>query len=84
MKITLAAARVNAGLKSKDVAARLQIARQTLRNWEAGTQIPKPIYFDALCRLYGCTAEDIALPRDYGCTAEDIFLARDFTKSKKE
>lgn len=39
-KITLAAARVNAGYSQKEAAEKLNISNKTLFNYEAGEQVP--------------------------------------------
>lgn len=64
-QISLKSARVDAGLSVTDVSKRLNVGRQTVIDWEKGRKIPKPIYFDALCRLYGFEQEDIFLPSEY-------------------
>ena len=61
MQITLKAARVNAGMTQPQVSKKLQIALKTLISWEKGRTIPKPVYIEAMCRLYGCNPEDIYL-----------------------
>lgn len=65
MRISLAAARINAGMKVREVCDRLEITRQTLRMWERGKTRIKPVYVEALCRMYGCTPDDIFLPGDF-------------------
>ena len=62
MQITLAAARVNAGLTQKEVAEEMHISKQTLVNWEKGVAYPKPAYFEMLCRIYNINRENIFLP----------------------
>lgn len=39
-KITLAAARVNAGYSQKEAASRLKINERTLQNYESGANVP--------------------------------------------
>ena len=56
-RITLAAARVNAGLTQKQAANKLKISNKTLANWENGKAIPKADKIDAICKLY-CIAYD--------------------------
>ena len=41
LKITLAAARVNARLTQADVAKRMKVSKQTIVNWERGKITPK-------------------------------------------
>lgn len=52
LKISLAAARVNAGMTQQDVADKMHISKQTIVNWESGRVIPKPAQFEMMCRLY--------------------------------
>lgn len=52
IKITLAAARVNAGLTQAEVAKKLKISRQTLVSWEKGLTEPSVSQADELARLY--------------------------------
>jgi len=41
VKISLAAARVNAGLTQSDVAEKLGVTKQTILDWEKGRSEPK-------------------------------------------
>lgn len=62
LKISLKAARVNAGLTQEAVAAMLKKSKVTIINWEKGkTSIDKG-NFDALCRLYSVDEDNILLP----------------------
>ena len=58
-KITLKAARVNAGLTQQEVANELNVALSTVRNWETGTTMPKLSYFVKLCQLYNMPMDGI-------------------------
>ena len=61
-KISLAAARVNAGLSQKNVGKLLQKGKQTIHNWETGkTRIDKA-NLSMLCKLYGIDMKYIFLP----------------------
>lgn len=62
LQITLAAARVNAGMTQDDVAKRLQLSKQTIINWEKGRTIPGIPEVEALARIYGIPQENIFLP----------------------
>lgn len=55
-KISLAAARVNAGYTQKEVAERLNMDERTIRRWESGKTAPTVDKFIELCRLYNCPA----------------------------
>jgi DNA-binding XRE family transcriptional regulator len=59
LKITLAAARVNKGMKQGEAAKALGIMPQTLRNWEKGKTFPKASQLTKLCDLYGVTTDHI-------------------------
>lgn len=61
MKISLTAARNNAGLTQAQVAKALKKSVKTIDNWEKGkTQIDRENYY-ALCRLYKVSIDDIFL-----------------------
>lgn len=59
-KMTLAAARVNAGLKQKEAAALMKVSNKTLCSWEKGVSVPKADKIDVICEVYGLTYEDIS------------------------
>ena len=58
-KITLAAARVNKGLKQGEAAKKIGVMPQTLRNWEKGKTSPKPEQLVTMCKIYGVTFDNI-------------------------
>lgn len=58
-KITLKAARVNAGLTQKEVAERLKVSNKTVWAWEVGKTMPNVNKIDAICNLYGMSYDDI-------------------------
>ena len=65
VKITLKAARVNAGLSQKEAAKRLGVSNKTLHSWESGKTFPSADKIDALCALYGIAYDNIIfLPND--------------------
>ena len=51
-RITLAAARVNAGFTQEEAARRLHVGKQTLCNWENGKTEPKTSQAQELADLY--------------------------------
>lgn len=62
-KITLKAARVNAGYLQKEAAKRLDVSNKTLSSWENGITVPKVDMIDKICNLYGvCYDNLIFLP----------------------
>ena len=58
-KISLKAARVNAGLSQKEAAKLLKVSNKTLHSWEKGETSPAAKYVDAICALYGMSYNDI-------------------------
>ena len=58
-KISLTAARVNAGMLQEVAAAKLHINVATLRSWERGDTAPNYDRFMALCKLYKYPADFI-------------------------
>lgn len=61
MKISLKAARINAGYHQKEVSSVLGISTKTLINWEKGVSFPRIDQFQQLTALYGLTVDDIFL-----------------------
>lgn len=51
-KITLAAARVNAGLTQKEAAKKLNICQKTLINYETGEKVPNWDMVNKIGKLY--------------------------------
>lgn len=64
-KMTLRAARVNAGKSAEDVCAIMQISETTLYSWENNLTSPKWPVFMKLCRLYNVDPRAITLPEEY-------------------
>lgn len=62
LKISLAAARVNAGLTQSDVAKIMEISKQTIVNWEKGKIKPKPAQLKMLLEIYKIPQDNIFLP----------------------
>lgn len=59
MKITLKAARVNAGLTLQEAAEKLGIAYQTLSRYEANSGSVRQDMLKKMCELYNMPAEFI-------------------------
>ncbi|MBR5199867.1 MAG: helix-turn-helix transcriptional regulator [Bacteroidales bacterium] len=53
LKITLEAARVNAGYTQKEAAQMLKISNGTLGKWENGETFPSADKINDICELYG-------------------------------
>ncbi len=58
-KITLKAARVNAGLTQSEAAKQLQVSNKTLWAWENGKSVPSVSRIDAICTLYGMNYDNL-------------------------
>jgi DNA-binding XRE family transcriptional regulator len=52
LKISLAAARVNAGYSQKEAAKLLGVSNKTLCKWESGTSFPNAMQVEKICSLY--------------------------------
>lgn len=70
IQISLAAARVNAGLTQEEVAHKIGVTKATIINWEKGRVIPGIPEIEMLSKIY-------KIPQDY------IFLPCYSTKSRK-
>ena len=62
IQISLAAARVNAGLTQDDVAKALKLSKQTIVNWEKGKSEPSINQGRMLSDLYKIPMDYISLP----------------------
>lgn len=51
------AARVNAGLTREEAAKKAGLTAETLRKWENGISIPKPIHLIGMAQIYGVPAD---------------------------
>lgn len=63
-KISLAAARINAGLTQKQAAAALNVGNKTLCKWENGKSIPRIDKVADICALYNIAYDDIDFLRN--------------------
>ena len=65
VKLSLRAARVNAGYSQKDAADRLGVSNKTLGNWENGITFPPADKIPLICDLYGVSYDNLNfLPSD--------------------
>ncbi len=64
LQISLAAARVNAGLTQADVAEKMGVGKQTIVNWEKGLSEPKMSQARELSALYDMPLDYIFLPSE--------------------
>lgn len=62
LRISLAAARVNANMTQDDVAKKLGVAKNTIVAWEKGENEPKVTQALALSEIYGIPLDNIFLP----------------------
>ena len=58
-RMSLKAARVNAGHTQKDAAKLLNISNKTLGDWENGRAFPKVDKVEELCALYNVSYDDL-------------------------
>lgn len=61
-KISMTAARINAGYTLDEVAKRLHKSKSTIIAWEKGKTAIDVYYFNELCALYNVPKELIILP----------------------
>ena len=67
MRVTMKAARVNAGLSQVEAAEKVGVNLKTLQNWEAGATCPRADKMAAICKAYSCELNDIIfLTKDCG------------------
>lgn len=62
LQITLAAARVNAGLTQQQAAEKMHVSKRTIVNWERGAVIPSFANINALSGIYNIPEDNIFLP----------------------
>lgn len=63
MKVSLKAARVNAGLTQEDVARATGFSRSALFRWEKGDTSPRADKLVQLCNLYRVDMADIQMKK---------------------
>ncbi|WP_440285090.1 helix-turn-helix transcriptional regulator [Eshraghiella crossota] len=62
LQISLAAARVNAGMTQEDVSKSMKISKNTLVNWEKGLSEPTITQGRKLSEIYNIPLDNIFLP----------------------
>ena len=62
IKITMAAARVNAGLTQKQLAAECGVSEAAVFNWENGKNAPKLKHLPELEKAYGISLDYVKIP----------------------
>lgn len=63
-KMTLKAARVNAGYTQQKVSEIAKVSRGVVIKWEKGTASPDYLQLLGMASLYGISVDDILLPKD--------------------
>lgn len=63
MKLTLKAARVNAGLTQTEFADALGVSKMTVLEWEKGKRRVRPVYMPMIAQVTGVSVNDIILPK---------------------
>ena len=71
LKITLEAARVNAGFSQKVAAQKLNISNTTLGKWENGETFPTADKINDICELYGIHYDHINFLPNRSLKADD-------------
>ncbi len=62
LKISLTAARVNAGYTLDEVAKYMKKSKSTIISWEKGKTIINVLDFEQLCNLYKISKDNIFMP----------------------
>ena len=63
LKISLAAARVNAGLTQEEAAIRMKVGKRTIINWEKGIVTPSFADVNLMSQIYNIPVDNIFLPQ---------------------
>ena len=63
LQITLAAARVNAGMTQEEIAKEMHVSKNTIVNWEKGKIVPRISDMEMLSRIYQIPKDNIFLPK---------------------
>lgn len=70
MRVSIRAARVNAGLTQTAFAAKIGVSPRTVQHWESGISSPRADMMPKICNVLSCNVEDIIfLPSCCGLTA---------------
>ena len=62
MRVTIRAARVNAGMSQQQAAKAVGVTFYKLQAWESGKVEPKVSDLYKMAKAYGCTISDFLLP----------------------
>lgn len=66
MRITLKAARTNAGLTQEQAAEKIGVSQVSILKWEKGLVYPRMAHFFKACNVYGVNPNDVFLPSEFG------------------
>ena len=58
-KISLAAARVNAGLTQDELRRKVGVSKNILIDWEKGRKVPTMEQLERYCKECGCSVSDV-------------------------
>ena len=59
MRVTMKAARVNAGLTQAEFADKAGVGVKTVQNWESGSSAPRADKMPEICEILQCNIGDI-------------------------
>ena len=62
LKISIAAARVNAGMTQEEVAEYMHVSKNTIVNWEKGRVAPSFAVMQTLANLFKFPIDNISMP----------------------
>lgn len=62
IKISMAAARINAGLTQKQLASACKVSEGTVINWENGRRLPSLKKLPLLEKAYGIPLDNVKIP----------------------
>lgn len=63
LQISLAAARVNAGMTQEEIARKMHVSKNTILNWEKGRVSPGIPEIEMLCKIYKIPKDSIFCPK---------------------
>ena len=62
IKISLAAARVNANMSQSDTARAMNVTPNTVSNWETGKTAPTVLQMQKMCQIYKMPFDVVCVP----------------------
>ncbi len=61
MQVSLKAMRIHAGMNQKEAAELIEVSASTLAKWEDKKVYPDAEQLIRLCKVYGCSIDDISI-----------------------